>query len=651
MAQRDDGVSWRIQPAQIDWQAQPNGAELPVSRRFGDVYFSREDGLAEAEHVFLQGNDLPSRLAALGDSERFVVGETGFGTGLNLLALWRLWRRVRPDNHSQLHVVTVEFEPLSRADLTRALLSWPALADLSACLLAQYPPLLPGIHRLIFVDERLTVDLCWGDARVVLPELAPVGTAAAFTVQAWFLDGFAPSCNPSLWHAEVFAPLLRISGPGTTFASFSVAGVVKTALRDHGMVVTRPRGFGRKRQMLKAWWPHPKGAEGAAASTDHVQPCAAPARPSTLQVAVVGAGIAGLCCADSLARRGHQVTLIDQTGPLSGASGNPRALLLPKFTPLSQVSHHVPTLGWLHSVRHWSSRWPGLLAHQGGWLISTPRQPLDAARLQAYPADVVQVDADGARAWVPQATLIDPQALAAQVLAHPRIALYMAEVTAVASTGTGTGTGGWRLSDRHGAMPETFDQVVVCTALHAGALCPTLPALRPVRGQVSWTVVPFCTGQVESLEAKRCGGFDARLNTVLGYGGYAAPLEPNALLLGASFVRGDCGTEVRAIDHRHNLARLQEAAPALAAALPPVENWHGRASVRAQTRHYLPVLGRPHAKAPWVLTGLGSKGFAHAPLCAEILCALMLGEPVPLPFTALTTLLQAHFDATQDPSP
>src|SRR5215467_3411787 len=55
----------------------------PVSRRFGDVYFSRDSGVAETRHVFLDGNNLRERWARLAPLDQFCVGETGFGTGLN----------------------------------------------------------------------------------------------------------------------------------------------------------------------------------------------------------------------------------------------------------------------------------------------------------------------------------------------------------------------------------------------------------------------------------------------------------------------------------------------------------------------------------------------------------------------------------------
>ena len=112
--------SAKIHTAELDWEL-VDGIEVPISRQFGDVYFSKDNGLLETRHVFLNGNDLTERLSQLNDYQYFCVGETGFGTGLNILALWQLWQQVRPENHSHLHVISVEKFPLSKADLIRAL--------------------------------------------------------------------------------------------------------------------------------------------------------------------------------------------------------------------------------------------------------------------------------------------------------------------------------------------------------------------------------------------------------------------------------------------------------------------------------------------------------------------------------------------------
>ena len=97
----------------VTWDA--DGA--PRSRAFGDVYFSKVDGLAESRAVFLAGCGLPDAWAG---RERFTVAELGFGSGLNILALLDLWRRSRPPA-GRLHIFSVEAFPMTAQDAGRAL--------------------------------------------------------------------------------------------------------------------------------------------------------------------------------------------------------------------------------------------------------------------------------------------------------------------------------------------------------------------------------------------------------------------------------------------------------------------------------------------------------------------------------------------------
>jgi tRNA 5-methylaminomethyl-2-thiouridine biosynthesis bifunctional protein len=69
-------------------------------------------------------------------------------------------------------------------------------------------------------------------------------------IDAFYLDGFAPSCNPQMWSEEVFGAFRLCSGASTTLSSFSVAGAVKRALRSAGFNVSKRKGFGQKREML-----------------------------------------------------------------------------------------------------------------------------------------------------------------------------------------------------------------------------------------------------------------------------------------------------------------------------------------------------------------------------------------------------------------
>lgn len=594
-----------IQTAPIDWQTDPLG-EIPISKHFGDVYFSRDNGLLETRHVFLQGNELPTRLANLAPHQQFIVGETGFGTGLNVLALWQLWREVRPSNHSHLHVVSVEKYPLSLADLTRALRAWPELADLSEQLLAQYPPALAGVHRLIFADERISLDLWLGDAADCLPM---IDSRRPF--DAWFLDGFAPSCNPELWQRDIFSHITRLSGVGTTFASFSVAGMLKQGLREHGITVTRPKGFGKKREMLKAWWPTGEDVATPPRGVTHRQ-----------HIAVIGAGIAGLSVADALARRGHQVTIIDREAALAGASGNPRALLAPKLARIGLVHENLHTIGWLATTRWWSAWSDQVIEPTGVVVLSTDKMPIDLAKVADYPAEICHpISIDGQTALlIPRGGLLKPHPLAAQILSNPLIQLISAKVTTLWPDDQG-----WQLF-AHDTLLGQFDQVVICSAKDSQTLCPQLPTLSCIRGQVSWATLAAAQLPAQAYS----------------YGGYCAPMQHEgkpSLLFGASFIRQDDQADLREADHQHNAALLATSLPNVAHALPAAASWQGRASIRAQTRDYLPIVGAvPHLDKVWVMAGLGSKGFCFAPICAELLCAQMLDECLPLPSNVVKQL-------------
>ena len=85
--------------------------------------------------------------------------------------------------------------------------------------------------------------------------------------------------------------------------------------------------------MLKAIW-HRAKSENQDLNTTTTQartPFNAADSFQQRKIAIIGAGIAGLTCAYAFARRGHQVTIYDQSAPLAGASGNPLALLNPRL--------------------------------------------------------------------------------------------------------------------------------------------------------------------------------------------------------------------------------------------------------------------------------------------------------------------------------
>ncbi len=614
-------VSNCIQTAELDWEF-VDGIEIPISKQFGDVYFSKDNGLFETRHVFLNGNDLSERLANLKDFEYFSVGETGFGTGLNILALWQLWQQVRPNNQSHLHAISVEKFPLSKADLIRALNVWDELKPLAEQLIEQYPLPIAGCHRLTFPKERFSIDLWLGDAQEIFPSMAKTKA-----VNAWFLDGFAPSCNPDMWEQNVLNNIVRLSGYGTTFASFSVAGILKRGLKAHGIDISRPRGFGHKREMLKAVWNLPESDE---ASLELEQTHALATEQQ--HIAIIGAGVAGLSTAWAFATRGHQVTLYEQNNALSGASGNPLALLNPKLCPIEQSHEHLMTLSWQHALNFYKNfnAFRPLQIQQIA--LKNADELLDL--VNQYPAQVVtnsanSLETDYSSILLTEAGSVSPHQLRDEILQHPCINLKIAHVTALISSENNV-----QLQTNNEIITEA-DHVVVCCARESAALFDSYPQLKPIRGQVSWVNNTFAP---------------LPLNEAYSYGGYCMQLDVSQMILGASFYPNREDQDVLPEDHVHNFELIHSVFPEYAEKLPSPSTWQGRASIRAQSLDYFPLVGKIQDNSRIAtFAGLGSKGFLFAPLCSEILVAQMLGEACPVPDRLLQKLNPQRFQKKVKP--
>ncbi len=215
--------------------------DVPRSTQFDDVYFSVQDGLAETRHVFLDGNGLPELWSR---REDFTICETGFGTGLNFLAVLKLWNDTPEDQRpKKLNFISFEKFPLSRDYIAEHLSCWPDLEDELDALLADYPSDLKlKEHKLAIGSVSLV--LLFGDVNDQITALdLPKG------VDCWFLDGFKPSSNPDMWSETVFENMARLSAKKARFATFTAAGFVRRGLESVGFEVQKAPGFGRKREM------------------------------------------------------------------------------------------------------------------------------------------------------------------------------------------------------------------------------------------------------------------------------------------------------------------------------------------------------------------------------------------------------------------
>jgi tRNA 5-methylaminomethyl-2-thiouridine biosynthesis bifunctional protein len=603
---------------------------LPYSTQFDDIYFSvnpdhPQHGLAETRHVFLQHNQLEARWQQLPTDRpsHFVIVETGFGSGLNFLAALQLWQQTAPPA-AHLHFVSIEIAPFTLQDLRMAHAHFPELAAISQALCQQYHLLQPGINQLELPAFSTSLTLYIGDSEQILPQLQ-------LQADAWFLDGFAPAKNPQMWQPYLFECMARCAHAGSTFATFTSAGLVKRGLQAVGFQVEKARGFGKKREMLCGAWP--------------VSEQFPPSSTSLLKVAIIGAGIAGCSSAWQLASLGCEVHVFERAEQLaSGASGNPRGMLYPRLNAEKPQNDQLAWRSYSFSLRHYASLNLGEDGFQTCGLLQLGSNPREHKRVQkvasryAYLGMLQQLDATQASAtagvslahdclYFAAGAWVNPAIACARMISHANIKLHTQQDIRQLSPHKQ----GWQLVSHTGEINDDFDAVIVCNAAEAASLLPESGMwLNPVRGQMG-----MIAGQtsMQSLKVILCGD------------GYLTPLSQGQHAMGATFAPGDSSTDVREQDNLSNLDMVSKLSPQFDHASSAKVTF-ARASSRCGSPDYLPYVGPvlatttfhaqrapiteftalPAPQGLYVHVAHGSKGLMTAPYCAAILARRLLSD-------------------------
>ena len=641
-----------IQHAKIHF----NQENTPVSDKFDDVYFSNQDGLAETHYVFLEGNQLWERWVNYQEAY-FVIAETGFGTGLNFFAVTSLFREFRqkyPDSPlKHLYFISFEKYPLPLDTLQQAHLAYPQFSHLAQHLQQHWLNPIQGCYRFHF--DETTLDLWFGDVAENLPQL---GDYMNGKIDAWFLDGFAPSKNPDMWNEQLYQQMFRFTKPQGTFATFTAASAVRKGLENAGFDITKRKGFGKKRECLSGQKTHEK-LTALSAPWFHSQP----ANLNKQDIAIIGGGIASLCTAISLVKRGAKITIYceDEQTALN-ASGNKQGAFYPQLSDDNDrnIRFYIHAFAYGHQFLQWAIQQQIEFEHEFCGVALCAYNEKAESKLNKIaelnlPSDLYQSLSQSelsekvglplpfGGAFIPQGAWLAPRQLVQHTFAFLEKQgvqiKTLQKVTALSQT-----ENGWQITT---AENKTFCHEVVVLAnghkLTEFEQTQKLP-LYPVRGQVS---------QIPTSENL------LKLKTVLCYDGYLTPVDQakTSHCIGASHVRDNATREFSLTEQQENQQKIQQNIPEEWTKEVDTSGNLARIGVRCSVRDLTPMMGAvPHFSAQqtqyqnlfnlrrrkqpieqaenypnlYLIGALGSRGLTSAPFLGETLASLIYGEPLPM---------------------
>lgn len=221
-----------------------------VNEQFDDRYFDVVDALNEAQQIYFRNNNLIERIT-MGIESRtpFIIGETGFGAGRVVVALMEFLEKSGLKNIS-IEYNSVELYPLSSERMLDILNGFKErVGEKIDTLVEAYRSIdisVAGWHSAKIQQSFGTIELnLWiGEALEMVEFLEK-------SCDVWFLDGHSPKKNPSIWRPKLLMAIGEKTKQGGTCSTFTVAGDVKSALKEAGFILNKFPGCGGKKHVLQ----------------------------------------------------------------------------------------------------------------------------------------------------------------------------------------------------------------------------------------------------------------------------------------------------------------------------------------------------------------------------------------------------------------
>lgn len=599
-------------------------------------------------------------MSTSGAASRRVVLDTDFGSGERFLAAWA---NVVPQSDDRSGCA-----PLHYLAVAPQLPTPSQIVDVR--LRALWPMNVPGFHRIVLDDGRVTLDLLVGALDAVLPQ-----------VDARIDDFQVGACAPSL--ARILA---KLAAPGATLRAYAPDEALVWALTAAGFACEAVTGSDDVSAVFCSLY---RSLYQSRARQRPNTPYTAPATPSppVRRAIVIGAGLAGSSACHRLCANGWDVTLIERHAqPAQEASGNLAGIFMPLLSKDDNIPTRLSRAAYLFALREWR-RLGGVGTAFDGADCGVLQLARDAAHARVqqdvvaawdYPQEYVRwLEADAAGellggptphgGWLfEQGGWVRPASLCEAMMAACGERLrrvFRAQALTLQRVGDE-----WRVLDAEGAPLAQAPTVILANGNGAVkvAQAAQLP-LSSLRGQVTHlTVGGGGPDGINDMNGAIDGGVDRggplqppQLTLVVCREAYVTPAANGIVSAGATYDNDD-DPALRASSQLENLARLAEIVPgARVAALAAGAPLAGRVGFRCAAPDRLPLCGAlpdydaagrlehlrdvPRHPGLYGLLGYASRGLIWAPLMAELLVCQLEDAPPPLEATLVAALDPGRF--------
>tara|TARA_Y100001936_G_scaffold92285_2_gene90820 strand:+ start:1990 stop:3816 length:1827 start_codon:yes stop_codon:yes gene_type:complete len=575
----------------IKWK---NG--LPYSNEYQDRFF-QDDAISEITNIFIEPNQLLYRIK---NGSRIHIGELGFGFGINFFVTAKYWFENKKNfNSHNLEYLAIDESLPTKEQILRIIENFPQLEEICQLFLENYHLSHNDIQRIYFPTLKIRLTLIQNDVKSGLKNLIGLQNNQ---IDAWYLDGFDPSKNKSMWSNSVFQYIKFLSSKNATFGTFTSAGFVKRGLRKFGFEVFKVKGFGKKRHKLIGR--EPSDAFRIRAS-----------RNQKKKIGVIGTGIAASSIAYAAAQNGNDVEMFESADCIAaGASGNPVAAMYPRFSVNSSPYSFLTAQSYFFAEKLYSQmpnayKKTGLLFaysndYQEEWIQDIKNlkrddlfqilEKKDMKKLYGLPSDGLLVKKGG---------YLFPRLVCQEMTTHPKIKINFNHCFH-----------NWSKKDSkldiefiNQEKKCDFDDLVIANG----------PSLEKILSGLK-----ISKGQLVGLRGEQSIDLDLPLNSA----GYILPKVKNITWIGSTHEKEyedlnicyDTGKElVKKIDKNFKIKLVGSSSMLMEARL------------RTSSKDRLPLAGKIEENV-YALGALGSRGFSLGPILGEYIATLINNSPSPI---------------------